>query len=745
MDQDASVPLEDAYSKGDKGQLRVGKDTCDLETMTQTSSNGVVRRLRRVISNEDPEKNLTDVTALKQPGPSPSRTQTRDLGQVKLKTSKRFQQIVVATTVFAVFIDVMGTVIVMPALASLCAYAENGPYDLIMAVTDPEAQQMGYSSKEAYRTATIQDSISPHAFKGEKGAWDGAPPFKFSLAMNAVLSAGQFGSAGGSLFFNRMCDFTGPKLPMQVCLFMGIVGYLIIYAAGMWVHSYYLFAIGMLWNNFFGNTVGVASTYFGQLFEGAERDAYIGLVQGMLMIGASIGAFIVMPFANNPSNGENFFGAIWLAIGLTALAFVLVSVVLVSPEETSSTSKEEMVLETPRLAKKMLIITIIASALDSAGDEGTRMAAGTILSNLFPEWSTTARQNYLLLAMIFVAIFAAMIIAMMRKMGFTLPMLAVIGCAATLATQLALAIFEFEAGAYIAVWHGGKLFGFLSTFCSGFLIQELAPKALLGYWNGRNEALTNIASAITPLIFSNIYDAIENVRGSEMLYATAAVSFLATLTYSPLISMMPKKEDPAAKKLELQSLEHYHQLDDTEWSQLPLEIVDQVASQMLEQGKPLRLTTWGSYEKERLRLEGLRERASTDFKYISNGMLLMLADRDRMVKEQENFRKYNDMMKADREAAVKEMGNWIADYLDDAGYANWETQTQVYKAMLLTAFPPLDSLDGAKPDYNTLPVERWEDILSQFLLVMDTHLAANKRQLKPAFGMGTALTALRRR
>lgn len=108
------------------------------------------------------------------------------------------------------------------------------------------------------------------------------------------------------------------------------------YAAGVWVRSYYLFGIGLLWNNFFGNTVGVASVYFGQLFHDrwlcpsphavvpdpsmwlcpsltpsaiplhdspAERDLYVGLVMGMLMVGASIGAFIVMPFSLSPANG----------------------------------------------------------------------------------------------------------------------------------------------------------------------------------------------------------------------------------------------------------------------------------------------------------------------------------------------------------------------------------------------------------------------------------------------------------
>ena len=136
------------------------------------------------------------------------------------------------------------------------------------------------------------------------------------------------------VFFGWMSDKMGSKLPMQICLCMGIVGYVIIYASGNSTYdhvpnrnpnlplldqtctdhlrkssfkrnlvlpsgklenSYYLFGLGMFWNNFFGNTAGVASIYFGKMFDGQERDAWIGLVMGMAMIGATLGALIVRP------------------------------------------------------------------------------------------------------------------------------------------------------------------------------------------------------------------------------------------------------------------------------------------------------------------------------------------------------------------------------------------------------------------------------------------------------------------
>jgi hypothetical protein len=62
---------------------------------------------------------------------------------------------------------------------------------------------------------------------------------------------------------------------------------------------------------------------------------------------------------------------------------------------------------------------------------------------------------------------------------------------------------------------------------------------------------------------------------------------------------------------------------------------------------------------------------------------------------------------------------WIADYLDDAGYSNWATYPSIYKAMILNAFPPIDPLDDKKIDVNNFDLER---LLLSFLDVADSHI-----------------------
>jgi len=657
--------------------------------------------------------------------------------QVRLRTNKRFQLVVVGVTVFAVFADILGTAVIMPGLASVCTYAEGGPGDAL-----EQQFQAGLIPPDVYQ-AEKDKYISPHAFKGEKGAWSGSPPVKFSLSMNLVVSSGFLCSALGSLFFGYLCDKIGCKLPLQICLGMGIGGYVIIYASAIWVKSYYLFMIGNAWNNFFGVCMQLATTYFSQLFDGAERDNYNSMVLGMGLIGGTIGAFIVMPFSNNPSNGENYFEAVWLAVGITAVALIAVTVVLVPPEKKEDEKPVDPATRvTPPMAARLLWITVIASALDSGGDEGTRMARGTILTAVFPEWQTAERQNYLLMGLLIMVIMSLTILQILKNY-INLAAIAVIGCAFTLATQLAL-LAELDVGPFLAVWYSGKLWGFLSTLASGLIIVELSPKALLGRWNGINEACTNLSMAAAPLVFATIYDEVGNVRGQEMLVSTAVVSFLAVLAYLPLVGGMPKPQKD--KDLELKELSYYEEMSDDDFRELPLMIVDQVSTKMIEAGKTPRLVTWGDYETERPKLYDLQARASKDFKYFSQTLVRMLSNREVLLKEREAMKVFDKMAMTgdDREKAKREMGAWLAEYFDDAGYINWENQAPIYKAMMMTAFPPIDPLDSIKPEYHTMPVETFEEKMTKVLQVMDSHLAIEQRRIN-SLDSGLFATLIRRR
>merc|ERR1719181_2195462 len=114
-----------------------------------------------------------------------------------------------------------------------------------------------------------------------------------------------------------------------------------------------------------------------------------------------------MPFTTG--NAEHIFDAAWIGIIGTAVAFVLVAYFVVEPRKQSfqealqkqlTLKKEKKESKTPKLITRILWIALVASFLDSASDEGTRIARGTILQVVFPSTNDINFQNILLLTTI---------------------------------------------------------------------------------------------------------------------------------------------------------------------------------------------------------------------------------------------------------------------------------------------------------------------------------------------------------
>ena len=346
--------------------------------------------------------------------------------------------------------------------------------------------------------------------------------------------------------------------------------------------------------------------------------------------------------------------------------------------------------------------------------------------NLFPKWGTSQNQNNLLLIMIGVAFIAFIQLAALKKAGLSFPLIATVGAIATLACQLVLSLVDMQKDIeYLLVWHAGKLFGFLSTLSSGLMIAAVAPTERVGFWNGINAGLTNGCVGVSQLIFSRVYDSNNNgsqegLRGQNMLLTTSSISALACIAYGILIPIWPKekKTDKAskAKEEDYKNFDKYDALTDKEWANLPLETADKVMEQMIMAGKAPRLVAWGSYAEQRAELGGLQERALKDFEYMGGTIRTILSDRKKIVEMQEMMKQYGDMMpKVERGKAKDEMGSWIADYFDDAGYQDWEKASVMYKSMLMSAFPPIDPLDEKKPDYTTMSIEEIEEARSRWM------------------------------
>jgi len=301
-----------------------------------------------------------------------------------------------------------------------------------------------------------------------------------------------------------------------------------------------------------------------------------------------------------------------------------------------------------------------------------------------------------------------------------------------------------DVGPYLILWHVGKLFGFFSSFCSSLIVQSIAPTELLGFWNGRNDAMTNLSSAIAPLIFSNVYDGFGNPRGKEMLACTGAVSFLAMCAYAPLMTMLPK---PPPTKAPVFDLDKMANMSDAEWRMLPMEQIDVFNYQRLQEGKVPRTLTWGKYEDERDELPDLETHIVSDLKYLTQAMTAMLVDCKKLAEYGiEYFKKLEAALpKADRDVAKSEMGAWVADYFDDAGYIQWERNCKLYKACFIAAFPPVGSMQGKKLSLGDMTPDQFEKTVGEWLKILDGHLNMEKRRLKHNFSEDFVLNLLKRR
>lgn len=116
------------------------------------------------------------------------------------------------------------------------------------------------------------------------------------------------------------------------------------------------------------------------------------------------------------------------------------------------------------------------------------------------------------------------------------------------------------------MWYSGKLFGFVSTFASDFLINETSPEDAKGTWQGRSEASSALAEALATLVISIVYDEFNDgsdngIRGKAALYITMAISGCAVVAYSPLLVLAPRPPpDAKSKEKRYMRMEEYEAL-----------------------------------------------------------------------------------------------------------------------------------------------------------------------------------------
>merc|ERR1711988_2015686 len=89
------------------------------------------------------------------------------------------------------------------------------------------------------------------------------------------------------------------------------------------------------------------------------------------------------------------------------------------------------------------------------------------------------------------------------------------------------------------------------------------------------------------------------------------------------------------------------------------------------------------------------DRAPEEFGGLKKHILGILTNKAKLDAEFAKMAAWRKAMaKLDLEQERADFGSWMAEYLNDAGYSSWIVFPDVYKLMVMTAFPPLEELDN---------------------------------------------------
>ena len=144
---------------------------------------------------------------------------------------------------------------------------------------------------------------------------------------------------------------------------------------------------------------------------------------------------------------------------------------------------------------------------------------------------------------------------------------------------------------------------------------------------------------------------------------------------------------------------------------------------------------------------GIIERSHDDLAYLKSNLVELLTDRTKLVRFRDRMIAFEEKRQKDSSAAAKhqkaqeELGRWLGSYFDDAGYEAWNMYPELFKAMVMNAFPPIDKLDS-KSGSALSSLDDFELKNMNFMSVMDQHLAYSlAKDPKNSVALKVALSA----
>eukprot|EP00956_Cyclotella_meneghiniana_P028586 scaffold67020_cov22-Cyclotella_meneghiniana.AAC.1 len=411
-------------------------------------------------------------------------------------------------------------------------------------------------------------------------------PFVFSAATYFVPMCALLGVAIASLVIGRLSDIKGHKPCILLCLYGTIVGCILKYLMRMnfWPYNAVNFLNGLL-----SASVPVALAYAGDVNETKrEKDAEIGLLVGISMLGTTGGGIIAILMQTN-----GLFTPLLIGAALSAVAAVLNTFMLIEPRDilaSQSREREEMgllvddddennAIKAPAVLNKKHFITIIVRALaDNIGSAGLNP-----LSLLPVPGVISSPPIYNKIGLAGGCIMGNVVT------GIVTIALLYIALAPPTTTTFAI---------------------FLST---GPVLEAVSPIDKRGFCQGANITVMNFGSELTPFLLGLVSD---ELGTPAAIWICVGVSFLAAAINAPLIWVkgcnIPIK--PLPKELRPLKGEDKDLVEKAlrgEWIQL--EELESINEQRFRNGQPYLLIHPRKYYEEKEELPLLRKRAKKDF------------------------------------------------------------------------------------------------------------------------------------
>jgi len=456
----------------------------------------------------------------------------------------------------AAFIDLSGAVLLLGGAPLMCANAPGAIF------------------------GDVPGAFPASDFAGMRS--DAPPAMDFALAVNLISVSNKFGGVFSNYLAGIASDKFGRKVVIQACLIGGVLSYLLMFVAGFWARSYWMFLAANFVNGLFSGIRGVITAYLQDIHDPMEfmRDVMPTMINFFLFgaMGGSVIAMVWVAIVNSDPSSENstiaLFGPALVGCAFSSVAVWMVHVYCPEParkEASKAAGDKPPPPPMSKTAKSVIAIILIAGSLDTVGDTGNKFARSTILTNRYPA-SRPAVVQYVLMASNIVSIFIAQHILKrtIKKKGFmpATGLWLILGNIASAVVQFALlVIIRYDSnkeamGLYIVVWMLSQVFGICSTLAALFLFPFFVPPHKKGKYMGVRNSLTSAVECTAPVMLALIYQtgslATGTDRASHSTCGASSASRCAALSrcspssatcpcHASCPSRRPRREAPASR------------------------------------------------------------------------------------------------------------------------------------------------------------------------------------------------------